>query len=129
MINASKRTSKRAELKSSNARRTARRVSAGPLDMIHKKIKQFASDNPEAEEYCINTELEAGELLLYMSAAIDHRAREVHKDNRRLAQKYRYAASVYKGHFNQESALPFIANGELKLFGLTLVTTKGNTDA
>ena len=98
-----------------------------PLAMIHKKIAQFASDNPHALEYWLNEEIEAAQLCLEMAASCDHLARQKHSfGGPAQAQAYRQTASILKGHVTAKSALLYFAEfaPPLKLFGLTIAAPK-----
>jgi hypothetical protein len=94
-------------------------------DMIHSKIKKFSSDNPDASEYYINTEAEAGELLVYMAAACELLAMESKGDSVRV-KALRFQAGTYKGHFKNKTGCRFIANEVLTFCGLRLVSNENN---
>jgi len=97
-----------------------------PSDMIHNRIAQFAKDHPEAEEYCLNSEREAGELLIYMAAATEHLA-SANKGNSQVVKQLNHQAGVFKGHFKNLTALHFIETTELTLHGLKLVVNVERT--
>ena len=88
--------------------------------MIHNKIKRFAADNPGIEEYCINSEEEAGELLVFMAAACSTLAAQ-HKGDSPKVKAYRHQCSVFKGHFKNRTALRYIGSEDLEIHGLRLV--------
>jgi len=92
-------------------------------DMIHNLILQFSKDNPEATEFCINTESEAGDLLVFMAAAMEKMA-EV---SRQYGQPERARQiSLQRGDmiatFKAKKALIYLSENDLELHGLKLVT-------
>ena len=96
-----------------------------PLGMIHKRIAQFASDNPDSTEYCLNTELEAAQLCLEIAASAEHIARNEH-NNRAKSNAYRHEASILKGYVSSKSALLYFTamDTPLEMFGLELTAER-----
>jgi len=93
--------------------------------MIHNKIKQFSVSNPDAEEYCLNSEIEAGELLVYMAAACENMSNQKRQEgDKAYVKKLNHQCGVFKGHFKNGTALGYIASQHLELHGLRLVTNE-----
>lgn len=93
-----------------------------PQDMIHNRIGQFASNNPTATEYVLNTEEEATELLYSMCAVLDKMASESRSHN---AKKYRSQCIKLKGVIERKEALKYIGANNYNICGLALVGLTG----
>lgn len=128
VMSASKKILKLRQKRKSTKSKTSAESNIRPLAMIHEKIKQFSNDNPDAEEFCINSEAEAGELLIYMSAAVTTLAYQKAEqgDNRFMIKALRHQAGVFKGHFRNLTALKFIGGEDLSIHGLKLVVSDEN---